>query len=345
MTAPALRRGHPPSNREGKAKTLAERLGFPRDTKLLVVHADDLGMTHSINAATIEAFETGLVNSGSVMAPCAWFPEVAAYAQSHPDTDLGLHLTLTSERVFNRWGPLTSRDQVPTLVDQYGYFHQDWPDRTQIEPREAELEIRAQVERAHAFGFRPTHLDSHQYRLYRNGKPLFEALVRVGRDYGLPVFVSRDWFAGWPYLEASLSEADVPIDRSVTIPAHVPAERWATFYADAVRSLTPGVTAFIIHLAYDDAEMRAFSRERESWGAAWRQRDLEFFTSNTFRDLLDEHHIRLVTWRDIGGLVGRPLDSKRSCPPATRDETHQPSSAGTSQPTRSRRGPPGPASR
>src|SRR5579863_1682181 len=98
-------------------KSLAEKLGYARDAKLVIVHADDLGMTHSVNAASIKALESGLVNSASIMVPCPWFPEMADYAKSHPDTDFGLHLTLTAERVFYRWGPVASKDHVPSLVD------------------------------------------------------------------------------------------------------------------------------------------------------------------------------------------------------------------------------------
>src|SRR5215470_7096892 len=84
--------------------TLNERLGFSPDAKLLIVHADDLGMSHSVNAASIQGLESGLVNSASMMVPTPWFAEIADYSTNHPGADLGLHLTLTSERVYLRWG-------------------------------------------------------------------------------------------------------------------------------------------------------------------------------------------------------------------------------------------------
>src|SRR3954470_2139128 len=150
------------------AQTLADRLGYPAGTKLIVVHADDLGETHSVNAAAIKALEGGTINSASLMVPCPWFPEIADYAKSHPETDFGLHLTLTSERVYYRWGPVAPANKVPSLVDQNHYFHHDWEPNAHVDAKEAELELRAQVERALVMGVHPTHLDSHQYRLIMN---------------------------------------------------------------------------------------------------------------------------------------------------------------------------------
>ena len=279
--------------------SLAETLGFPRDTKLLIVHADDVGVTHSVNAATIKGLESGLVNSASLMVPCPWFPEIADYAKSHPDADFGLHLTLTSERVYYRWGPVASKDKVPSLVDENGYFHHDWKPTTRINPKEVDLELRAQIDRAYAMGIRPTHLDSHQYRLFDNGKELFEVVVRIAHEYKLPLFFARDWFAERPYLEKSLGPADIVIDHTITIDPSVTPDKWADFYKTALKNLQPGVTEFVIHLGFADDELKSATRERDTWGAAWRKRDFDFFTSPEFRQLLAAQNIKLITWREI----------------------------------------------
>ncbi|HKN74705.1 MAG TPA: polysaccharide deacetylase family protein, partial [Candidatus Acidoferrum sp.] len=219
------------------SKSLAERLGYARDAKLVIVHADDLGMTHSVNAASIKGLDSGLVTSASIMVPCPWFPEMADYAKAHQQADLGLHLTLTSERVFYRWGPVAPRDKVPSLVDSNGYFHLNWTETTHIDAKEVELELRAQIERAMAMGVRPTHLDSHQYRLFENGKDIFQSVLRVAHEYKLPVFLVRDWFSDRPYLESSLSPEDLVVDHTVTMEPGVRPDKWADFYTTALKNL------------------------------------------------------------------------------------------------------------
>jgi len=281
------------------AQNLVERLGYPPGTKLIIVHADDLGETHSVNAAAIKALQGGTVNSASLMVPCPWFPEIADYAKSHPNEDFGLHLTLTSERVYYRWGPVAPADKVPSLVDQNGYFHHDWEENKHINAKEVEVELRAQIERALAMGVRPTHLDSHQYRLIMNGKELFDVMLRVAHEYKLPVFVTRDWFADHPYLQASLDPGDIVLDHTVTIEPEIPPEQWAEFYLTALKNLKPGVTEFVIHPGYDDDELGAATRERSTWGSAWRQRDYDFFTSDQFREILAQQRIKLITWREL----------------------------------------------
>jgi len=284
-------------------KKIAERLGYPRDAKLLIVHADDLGMAHSVNAATIKALETGLVNSGSIMVPCPWLSEIAAFARANPTADLGLHLTLTSEWTAFRWGPVSSRDKVSSLLGKDGYFPLlETEAAAQADPKEVELEITTQIERARALGIQPTHLDSHMGTLYQN-KALFEVFLRVARTQKLPVRVAKTWFTRTDFLPSTLTADDVYIDRTLDMNPSVAPQDWAKFYTDALKKLEPGVTEVIIHLAYDDAEMRAATTNHPDWGAAWRQRDFDFFTSEAFRKVLQENNIKLITWREIGKLI------------------------------------------
>ncbi len=300
------------TSQSAPAKTLVERLGYPRDTKLLIVHGDDLGMAHSINAASIKAFETGLVSSGSIMVPCPWLSEIAAYAHSHPQADLGLHLTLTSEWSLYRWGPVLGKDRVPSLLDSSGYFYSlESEAAAHIDVKEAEAEVRAQIARARALGIQPTHLDSHMGTLYQS-KALFEILLRVGRENKLPVRVSRQMFVSASFLPSILQPDDVVIDSIVSIEPSVTPEGWSKYYTDVIKSLQPGVTEMVVHLAYDDEEMKGVAFDHPNWGAAWRQRDFEFITSDAFRKLLQENNVRLTTWREVGKLARKSAENPAS---------------------------------
>lgn len=288
------------------AKTLVERLGYPRDAKLLIVHADDLGMAHSINRASIKGLESGLVTSASIMIPCPWLPEIAAYARTHPEADLGLHLTLTSEWSLYRWGPVLAKERVPSLLDKSGYLY---PTETEaaahIDPKEAEAEVRAQIARARELGIQPTHLDSHMGTLYQN-QALFETLFRVARDNKLLVRVSKEWFAAAPFLPSLLGPQDVVMNSVISIGPDVTAADWSKYYSDAIKNLQPGISEMIVHLAYDDEEMRGVAFNHPDWGSEWRQRDFQFVTSEAFRKLLRENNIKLVTWREVGKLMRKP---------------------------------------
>ena len=270
-------------------------------------------MAHSIDAAAIKALETGLVNSASIMVPCPWFPEIAAYARQYPGADLGLHLTLTSEWISYRWRPLLG---LSSLVDSRGYLTATETEAaTRMDPRQAEAEIRAQIARARAVGIHPTHLDSHMGTLYQN-KELFEIFLRVAREEKIPARVSRAQAAA-PFRAALLRPDDVVIDEIMTIDASVPADQWVQWYTNAIRRIRPGITEIVFHPAYDDSEMQAITAGHPHWGAAWRQRDFDFFTSDEFRRLLRENDIRLVTWREVNALTRRRTSSRGSPRPAS----------------------------
>jgi len=291
-----------PGHARAQNKTVAERLGYAADSKLLIVHADDLAVAHSVDTVSFDALNKNAVTSASIMVPCAWLTEVASYAKEHPDVDLGLHLTLTSEWKVDRWGSVESKDKVPSLFDPSGYL---WPETlpaaTNVKPEDAEREIRAQIERAMALGIHPTHLDSHMGVLFSRPE-LFAAYVKVAHEYKLPFLAVR-----LPNVPAAffsvLSEKDVVLDAVVIASPAVHANEWRDFYVNAVKNLKPGLTEMIVHLGHDDAELQAITVDHPDYGSAWRQRDYDSVTSAEFKKAVEENHIILVKWKDLKKLV------------------------------------------
>ncbi|HTI57497.1 polysaccharide deacetylase family protein [Mucilaginibacter sp.] len=170
-----------------EAKTYAEKLGWPKGAKVLILHVDDAGMSHDSNDGVEQATGKGVATSTSVMMPCPWVPEIVKYIKEHPDLDAGLHLTLTSEWENYRWGPLAGKAAVPGLVDKQGSFY---PAVAAVyfsaSGDEVDKEIRAQLDRALSMGFKPTHLDSHMGTLFAK-KAFMEKYIRLGIETQIPV--------------------------------------------------------------------------------------------------------------------------------------------------------------
>ncbi len=285
--------------------SLAERLGYPANTKLLIVHADDLAVAHAQNQASFKGIEKGLVNSASIMVPCPWLPEVADYAKIHPDHDLGLHLTLTSEWKHFKWGPAAARSEVSSLLDPDGYFYDNCADlAANARLGEVEKELRAQIEKARAMGIQPTHLDSHMGCLFNANTGFLDLYLRLGREYGVPAMFSAEFLQQFPEdTRQKMAGENIIVDRVLTALPDDFKQGMAKYYEKTLRNLQPGVNVLLIHLAYDNAEMQGVTVDHPDWGAAWRQADFDFFTSKICRKILAQEGIRLITWREIGKLL------------------------------------------
>lgn len=285
-----------------QTKLTAERLGYSADTKLLIIHADDLAVAHSEDSASFEALDRGTVTSASIIVPAPWLTEVADYAKVHPDADLGLHLALTSEWKTFRWGSVESRDKVPSLLDSAGTL---WPLTALVaknaKPQEAEQELRAQVKQAMALGIHPTHLDSHMGSTFATPE-LFAAYVKVAHEFHLPFLAVRlnDERAK---LLSLLSDKDIVVDSVVIANPSVRPDQWKEFYLDAVKNMKPGLTEIIVHLGHDDAELQAVMVDHPDYGSAWRQRDVDVVSSPEMKKALEDNHIVLIKWRDLQKLV------------------------------------------
>jgi predicted glycoside hydrolase/deacetylase ChbG (UPF0249 family) len=284
-------------------QTLAEKLGYDAGTKLLIVHADDIGLAQSVNDASNSAFASGGISSGSIMVPCPWFPDFAEYYKSHSDLDVGIHITLTSEWDHYKFGGVLPSTEIPSLLDENGYFY---PTTEEVglhaDPLEAEKEIRAQIDRAIAYGIKPTHLDTHMGSVM--AKPeLVQIYMKLGKEYDLPVFAPRMLLMGMPEeAREEIKKEYVLVDRIFMLDLDGPDHSWEEEYGKMVDKVSPGLNVLIVHVAYDNAEMQAVAVNHPAFGATWREKDLKYVQSQTFRDLLEKNEIQLVTWKEIGAL-------------------------------------------
>lgn len=280
--------------------------GLAEEGRYVIIHADDAGMCHSVNRATIEAMEQGVVSSASIMVPCPWFSEIAEYARNHPEQDFGVHLTLNAEWKHYRWGPVAALHRVPSLVDAQGFLWRQVADVAEhAVAEEVELELRAQIKRALEFGVPVTHLDTHMGALASRAD-LLRIYVKLGVEYDLPVLLCRsmkdEMIEQYPALAKdadvllkTVEEKGLPIiDDLASVPVSSDLEASKAVYLAALERLKPGITQIIIHCGNDDAELNAVTNR-----AAHRDIDRRVFTDATVRERIKELGIQVVSWKQV----------------------------------------------
>jgi len=281
--------------------TLAERLGYPKDAKLLIIHADDLGVADSVDRASFEALENHLVSSASAMVPCPWFTQVVEFAKKHPDADIGLHLTLNSEWMTYRWGPMAPREEVASLLDPEGYLYRLSPGTVEKGvAAEVEKEIRAQIDFAIRHGLHPTHLDSHEDTLL-DRQDFYATFVRVAHEYHLPFKANRTVLKskGW---QSMPSPRDIEQDAGLEVREGTAPEHWKQSYLRMLDEVKPGLTEMIVHLGYDCPELEAITAGYPSFNGLWRQHDFDVVRSAEFKEAIRRNRIIVITWREIDRL-------------------------------------------
>ena len=296
-----------PSFAQTPPLSVQERLGHPRSARLLVIHADDVGMSHSVNRASFAAVESRAVTSASILVPCPWFAEVASWAKTQPAADLGIHLALNSEWNTLRWGPLLGA-AAASLVDEGGYLPLDTPAvAKRAEPAEVERELRAQVGKARAAGIRISHLDTHMGALVTT-PALFGVYTRLGHELGLPVLTERQALREQ---KIGVPDDEILIDRVLGLGTTVDEKEWLPTYKKILAPLPPGAYELIVHVALDDDEMRAATVGHVDFGAAWRQHDFDLVRSPEFRRFLEEQGFVLVSWTDLARALPKDYASRR----------------------------------
>ena len=290
-------------------KSVQERLGYPASARLLILHADDFGMNHSVNRATSEAVEHHWITSASILVPCPWFLEAANFAKAHPDADLGIHQALTSEWTTFRWGPVTSKDQVPSLLDAQGYLPNDTPEvASKAKSDEVERELRAQIERARNLSVNVSHLDSHMVALFQTPE-LFSTYQKLGASFRVPILAARAGSDHAVPASVKMASDEVLIERGIDMSPGVDAKDWLAWYEKQLSPLGPGVYEVILHLAYDDDEMRGATFDHPDWGSAWRQHDLDMVKSPEFQKFLKDQGFILVGWKDVAKALPKNYGS------------------------------------
>lgn len=290
---------------------LSKKLGYPENSKLLIIHADDAGLSHSENRATIQALENGIVNSFSIMTPCPWFYEMADFAKNKPHFDNGIHLTLTCEWEKYKFGPISPITEVPSLVDKNGYFHKSKADfNNNALAEEVKKELEAQIEKALKFGLQPTHIDSHMHTV--GMRPEFLDIYRnLGEKYNLPVLLNKELIntAGFDSEDYRL-ENDLLVD-TIYFGNFIDFEKGELkkYYENALDNLNAGFNVILIHPAFDDNEMQGITENHPNFGSEWRQIDFDYFTSQECKSKLEENNIKLITWGEIKKITEKILST------------------------------------
>jgi len=267
-------------------------LGYPDDARLLIINADDFGRSHACNAGILRSLTEGVVSSTTLMVPCPWALHAMQMLSEHPEISFGIHLTVISDVPLYRWGPLTAREKVPSLIDEAGFFYSY--ERipaflAQAQLSELEVEFRAQIETVLATSLSPTHLDWHC--LYNGGRAdIFELTVKLAKEYGLAMRVFDR-----PTGEA-LRRQGLPTDEHHVVDTFkLDITGKAAWLEDALRELPIGLSEWAAHPALDTPEIRAY--EPESWEA--HSTDLDFLISLEARSMIEQEGLVLLSYKPL----------------------------------------------
>ena len=287
--------------------TNAEKLGFPKGKKVLLLHCDDAGMCEEANIAVQAYVLKGDITSAAVMMPCPDAEEMVEWALTHPQADIGVHLTLTSEWKTYRWGPLTQAEKVPGLIDPQGKL---WPEVRDVvahaSANEVEIEIRAQINKMIELGHRPSHIDTHMGTLYGSAEYV-RVFMKVAEEYGIPAnaidlsdpeVVAYYKKAGYPITDDVidiLKEYRLPkLDNFSSVPSGKTYEEKRDNFFKLVQSLKPGLTEIIFHPSIVTDNMKTITN-------SWQQRgwEAEMFSDPLVKQFFTDNNIELTNWTEI----------------------------------------------
>lgn len=285
----------------------AERLGYPAGKKVIMLHSDDAGMSEEANIATQESMLKGHIQSAAAMPPCPAFEDMIEWAKAHPDMDVGLHLTLTSEWKTYRWPSVSPPEEVPGLIDEEGMLWRRVIDVVKnATPEEVAKEVRAQIEKSIAMGYRPDHIDTHMGTLYAH--PEFtKAYLQIAMEYGIPanaidlsdsLVVAHFKQAGYPIndemIQFMASYTLPKLDYFTSAPKGETYEEKKELFKELIRSLRPGITEIIFHPAVESDQLKTIT-------GSWQQRvwEAQMFSDEDMIQFFKDEGIIFTDWKEI----------------------------------------------
>jgi hypothetical protein len=258
---------------------------------VLIINADDFGMYHAVNTAVIHSIEEGIASSCSLMVPCPAAPHAMYLLGQHPQVAFGIHLTLFCDTARCRWGPLTAKEKVRSLLNETGELFS--PDQVpgllaQARLDEVELEFRAQINAVADAGLTPAHLDWHCLADGGHGD-IFDLTVALAREYGLAV---RAWLEPG---RQKLRQQGLPVvDHEFLDSFRLDIDGKPARYAKLLHDLPTGLSEWAVHPALGDEQSQMID-------PGWRVRrtDYEFLTSLQARALIQSERIAVIGYRTI----------------------------------------------
>lgn len=275
--------------------SLVEQLGYPGDSRLIIVTASGLGGCHAMNDGVYQSLRGGLATGATLQVPSPWAREAAA---RHRGDEVGVELTLNAEFELYRWGPLT---HAPSLLGGDGGFPQTVADVwDHADTEEVRRECRAQIERAILWGFDLTHLSAHLDVLIPRPE-LFDIYLELAVDFILPIRLVDERVQrrlGFPIADLARSEGVVIADRVATSRTGIGGRE---LFERLLLDLEAGVTEIQLHPAADRPELRAVAPD---WAA--RVDDLQLLTDdNDLQLMIDRSGATLISHRDLRDLMRR----------------------------------------
>ena len=283
-------------------KSIAEKLGYSEDDKLLVIHADDLGLEESVNSTSFESLKKNTVTSASVIMTTEKIDEVANFSEINPSLDLGVHLTVTSEWRMHKWGGILQNKDITSMLNSNNHFYWNKRKFTKFSNLdEVRNELQAQIDLAVSMGINISHIDSHEGALFFD-PDVFKMYLNLAKRNNLLAFVP---IQASVHFDENFPKPDHAIifDQFFMAEAGIKPFEMEKYYLDIIDNLKPGLSQIIVHFGLNNEKMKDITQGKTNYGSLWREIDYNVMNSEKFIKSLEENNIKLINYSDLKNVI------------------------------------------